>query len=78
MMKRALGYMSTALPESLQLEDGAPLERQGRLVDSPVASSKMRRHGSKLISVLRSFTNSSKYNTFLMETFHQLHSLMFF
>jgi hypothetical protein len=59
---------------SIAYEDGAPLDRQsskgrfGRLGSLPMSrehearSSKFRRHGSKLMSVLRSFTNSGKWS----------------
>ena len=58
---------------SIAYEDEAPLDRQlskgrfGRLGSPPMSpeheahSSKFRRHGSKLMSVLRSFTNGGEY-----------------
>jgi hypothetical protein len=78
-------------PDTLIYEDGAPLERQpgkGCAVtafelltppDSPERCdrpSKFRRHGSKLMSVLRSLTNSGKHlTTILCNNPHHLQAL---
>jgi hypothetical protein len=65
-------------PDTLVYDDGAPLERQpGRecaiaLLTPPESPerfdppSKFRRHGSKLMSVLRSLTNSGKHLTTIL------------